>query len=996
MSKVIRACSKSENALLESPTGTGKTLSLLVPLLAWQENEAKVAAEERAMYYALREQLKKEKPLNKMAESYANSGTQYSSDYQRYRRSTGHEFDDGEDSANLDQPVKEEMKEENRSMEGKVEMTLEGEEVKLEADHDHLDLNTLPAGQFRGANTNAEALPKFEPRKVPKIFFTSRTQKQIQQVVNELRGKTRYKPRMSLLASREQYCIYQKLKNSKIKNEECRDLIEVGGCTYYANYAHDISPAPFNTSLWDIEDLVKHGKQRRTCPYFTARSLAERAEIVFAPYNYIIDPAIRQSVNIELEGNIVVVDEAHNIEDSCVDATSLEVSDKELELAEIDLHRLIKMEKLIEPHTVVLTLVQFLSSCLKYPHVPKQAQEKHVNIYMWTGPQFVHKLRLGGYTSETYSVVNTAFSVICEEKINPFKSTVQPDPQISGVTRHLVRSALRVISYLLDEVQQYATDYKVYVNERTEKHPSTRSLHFLCLNPAVAFSQVTSRARCVILTSGTLSPMQSFGSELGTTFPITMQGRHIIKESQVLSAIISAGPNNFMLDGSYKYTQTAQYKDAIGDALVRLLDHIPEGCLVFFSSYSSMKQMQERWIETGHYKAIVSKKEVFEEPRASSNAEVSQLMSAYDASVKSPKGAIMFCVHRGKMSEGIDFTDGKARAVIAIGIPFPHIKDVRINEKKKYNSTVGKAKGLVSGNEWYEIQAFRALNQAIGRCIRHRLDWGAIIFLDCRIYRSLNSISKWVAGGTKVFSTIHDASETIDQFYTRNIAEQNALSAESPKPLSSPAREVIPLDTPSTCGTVIGSRSLHSQDRNFGFTPFSDNRISKVTHPRDDDDEEALFSPYPGDTPLSKRMALQNSQVNYRSHIDASSNHLAAETAALSVYHSHPNPRQSLLEESPLSRRLAQSQRVPLKDKQTFALPSTSLDLWTSRTEWSAEAEIMCVSCGDTPCSCTNQPIGAGWMVEKEDRDATEVTIHKRKAAPLFLNNSSSDMEVDN
>ena len=115
--------------------------------------------------------------------------------------------------------------------------------------------------------------------------------------------------------------------------------------------------------------------------------------------------------------------------------------------------------------------------------------------------------------------------------------------------------------------------------------------------------------------------------------------------------------------------------------------------------------------------------------------------------------AVAVC--RGKVSEGLDFADNNARAVICLGIPFPAIKSPEVDLKMKYNDQrKQKNKNILTGNAWYEIQAFRALNQALGRCIRHRRDWGAILMVDARygqITRYVESLSKWVNYDIRIF-----------------------------------------------------------------------------------------------------------------------------------------------------------------------------------------------------------------------------------------------------
>ena len=58
----------------------------------------------------------------------------------------------------------------------------------------------------------------------------------------------------------------------------------------------------------------------------------------------------------------------------------------------------------------------------------------------------------------------------------------------------------------------------------------------LPLPPPVPYPQAFSdlaQAHSIILTSGTLSPMSSFSSELGVAFPIQLEANHVIPEAQV-------------------------------------------------------------------------------------------------------------------------------------------------------------------------------------------------------------------------------------------------------------------------------------------------------------------------------------------------------------------------------------------------------------------------------------------------------------------------------
>lgn len=123
------------------------------------------------------------------------------------------------------------------------------------------------------------------------------------------------------------------------------------------------------------------------------------------------------------------------------------------------------------------------------------------------------------------------------------------------------------------------------------------------------------------------------------------------------------------------------------------------------------------------------------------------MMQAYNTCIKQNNGAIFMAVLRGKVSEGLDFADMYGRAVIIIGIPYGPKEDPKVVLKKEcLDRNRTSENKLPSGDEWYRLEAVRATNQAIGRVIRHKNDYGAILLLDDQFskHKIKKQISKWI------------------------------------------------------------------------------------------------------------------------------------------------------------------------------------------------------------------------------------------------------------
>jgi regulator of telomere elongation helicase 1 len=624
---------------------------------------------------------------------------------------------------------------------------------------------------------------------MPKIYYASRTHSQLSQSVNEIKN-TKYKPIVSVLGSRDQLCIKPEFKSSQSgsKTSLCKVAVKKQQCQFYHGHEDPLNLSQLKQEILDIEDLVKFGETRKACPYYMNQKIHQDADIIFLPYNYIIDPVSRKSQNIDLNNAIVIFDEGHNIESSCCEISSFELSVSDLEQARKELE----------------TCARFLSDGNERDIVPlsrMDVQDLINNLDNFT--QAVRNLNLtkendltkpGTFIYDLFVSMN----VNLDTSVKMMQTIDWTVELLSSRSRSnsrykvsLINDALKVLfSSPIIHDPQLLQFYRVYIIKKdvvsqergVPKKMNDIIINFWCFSSAIAMREVAScGTRSIILASGTLSPLEEFAQELGLSFPNRIENSHVIKPEQLLMGVVPKGPNSITLTSTFNRRDSNQYTSDLGYAIAEICKSTPDGVLCFFTSYGIMESMIDKWKKTAGtsiWSLIVQQKDPFIEPK--SKQDFSDAFALYEQSIHRGRGAIFFAVCRGKASEGIDFSNSKARAVIICGIPFPALKDPKVNLKKKIMNDHGRVRKL--GDEWYSLQAYRAVNQAIGRVIRHRNDFGAVLLCDERFGqpRSKSQLSKWVQPFMKPFPQFNEMIKQLSLFYkkigtTTNFHEQDPL-----------------------------------------------------------------------------------------------------------------------------------------------------------------------------------------------------------------------------
>lgn len=175
-----------------------------------------------------------------------------------------------------------------------------------------------------------------------------------------------------------------------------------------------------------------------------------------------------------------------------------------------------------------------------------------------------------------------------------------------------------------------------------------------------------------------------------------------------------------VISSSYKSRSNPSTIRNYATLIKDLCNIVPDGMIIFFPSYVFMHEIIFKsefilkrlhkliFIETINYKESID------------------ALTNYKKAIKNGRGAIMFCVARGKISEGIDFKNEEGRCVLLIGVPFAFTESVIIKERIQF------LKQNININSFIQFDAMRQALQCLDRVVRGKNDYGLMIMADNR------------------------------------------------------------------------------------------------------------------------------------------------------------------------------------------------------------------------------------------------------------------------
>ncbi|EGD74772.1 TFIIH basal transcription factor complex helicase XPD subunit [Salpingoeca rosetta] len=303
-------------------------------------------------------------------------------------------------------------------------------------------------------------------------------------------------------------------------------------------------------------------------------------------------------------------------------------------------------------------------------------------------------------------------------------------------------SSLMRVATFATLVATYTDGFSLIIEPFDDRAPTIRDpvLHFSCMDASLAIRPVFERFQSVVITSGTLSPLEMYPKILNfrpvtvCTFDMTLS------RTSLLPMIVTCGSDQAKISSRYESREDNSVKRNYGHLLLDMARVVPDGIVCFFVSYEYLESMVTTWHDQGIMDKIKQKKLVFAETQ--DVVETSIALDNYQRACENGRGAILLSVARGKVSEGIDFDHHLGRAVLMFGIPYVYTQSRILKARLEFLTD----NFQIKEGAFLTFDAMRHAAQCVGRAIRGKSDYGIMCFADSR-YASEDKkgkLPKWI------------------------------------------------------------------------------------------------------------------------------------------------------------------------------------------------------------------------------------------------------------
>lgn len=642
-----------------------------------------------------------------------------------------------------------------------------------------------------------------------KLIYCSRTMSEIEKALAELAALMKYRSdqlgvvedfRGLGLTSRKNLCLHPSVKREKsgaVVDSRCRSLTagfvkekkergeDVDLCIYHDNLdllePHNLIPP----GVWTLDGMLRYGEQQKQCPYFTARRMMPFCNVIIYSYHYLLDPKIAERVSKELSKDcIVVFDEAHNIDNVCIESLSIDLTEDSLRKAARGANNLEKKitemkdtdaEKLQNEYAKLVEGLREADEArdegafMSNPALPDDLLKEAVPGNIRRAEHFTAFLKRFIEYLKTRMKVLHVISETPPSFLQHLKELTFIEKKPLRFCAERLTSLVRTLELTniedyqpLQEVATFATLVATYdtgfllILEPYESDTATVPnpiLHFTCLDAAIAIKPVFDRFSSVIITSGTISPLEMYPKMLGFTAVVQESYAMTLARRSFLPMIVTRGSDQGQMSSGFQTRSDPGNVRNYGNLIIEFSKLTPDGIVVFFPSYLYMESVISMWQSMGILDQVWKSKLILVETPDSQ--ETSLALETYRTACSNGRGAVLLCVARGKVSEGIDFDHHYGRTVLCIGVPFQYTESRILKARLEFLRETYR----IRENDFLSFDAMRHCAQCLGRVLRGKDDYGVMVMADKRFAKKRNQLPKWI--GSAMMES--DANMSVDQ-----------------------------------------------------------------------------------------------------------------------------------------------------------------------------------------------------------------------------------------